>query len=222
MRLSFEEELEQLEARLQEEAALVLRSLRGALNALSRNDLDLADDVISFDDEVDRAFLEIEEGVQSLLARQTPVAGDLRRVLAIFRANLSLERMADYCVTVAKLTKLASGLPREPRLLEAVEEMGTRVEEMIRVALVSFQQRDVAQARRLTELDEAVDTANRRAVEEVIALGADVQRREWGLRMLVISRCVERIGDHAVDVGEQTAYLVTAEFHEFTDASHPA
>lgn len=221
MRLSFQEELEQLEASLQDEGALVLRSLRGALNALTRSDLELADDVIAFDDEVDAAYIGIEEGIQSLLARQTPVATDLRRVLAVFRVNMHLERMADYCVTVAKLTKLAEGLPGESGLLEALDEMGGRVEDMIRVALVSFAKRDVEQAHLLTDLDEAVDVTNRRAVEEVIALGADVDRREWGLRMLMISRCIERIGDHAVDIGEQTAYLVTAEFREFTDASHP-
>jgi phosphate transport system protein len=221
MRLSFQEELEQLEAALQEEGSLVLRSLRASLNALESHDLELADEVIAFDDDVDRAYIGIEEGVQSLLARQTPVASDLRRVLAIFRVNMHLERMADYAVTVAKLTKLVEGLPRGSRLLGALAEMGTRVEEMIRVALASFQRRDVEQARTLADLDEAVDVTNRRAVEEVIALGADPDAREWGLRMLMVSRCIERIGDHAVDIGEQTVYLVTAEFREFTDASHP-
>jgi phosphate transport system protein len=220
MRVSFHEELEQIETSIQQEGNLVLRSLRGALNALSRTDFGLADEVIAFDDEVDAAYAQIEGGVESLLARQTPVAGDLRRVLAVFRVNMHLERMADYAVTVAKLTKLAEGLPGEQKLLDALEEMGSRVEEMIRVALVSFQQRDVEQARTLAELDEAVDITNRRAVEEVIALGADADRREWGLRMLMVSRCIERIGDHAVDIGEQTVYLVTAQFAEFTDASH--
>jgi phosphate transport system protein len=220
MRLSYGGELEQIEASLQAEAALVLRSLRGALNALGQTDFQLADEVIAFDDEVDTAYLSIEHGVESLLARQTPVAGDLRRVLAVFRVNMHLERMADYAVTIAKLTKLAEGLPGERRLLDAIEEMGARVEDMIRVAMISFQQRDVEQARLLSDLDEAVDITNRRAVEEVIALGSDADRREWGLRMLMVSRCIERIGDHAVDIGEQTVYLVTARFAEFTDASH--
>jgi phosphate transport system protein len=220
MRVSFAEELEQIEAALQQEGALVLRSLRGAINALTQTDFELADEVIAFDDEVDAAYIGIENGVESLLARQTPVAGDLRRVLAVFRVNMHLERMADYAVTVAKLTQLAEGLRAEQTLLDALAEMGARVEDMIRVALVSFQQRDVAQAKLLAELDEAVDITNRRAVEEVIALGADAEKREWGLRMLMVSRCIERIGDHAVDIGEQTAYLVTAEFVEFTDASH--
>jgi phosphate transport system protein len=221
MRLTFQDELEQIEASLQAEGTLVLRSLRAALNALAQTDFELADEVIAFDDEVDAAYIAIERGVESLLARQTPVAGDLRRVLAVFRVNMHLERMADYAVTVAKLTKLAQGLPGEQKLLDALEEMGARVEDMIRVAMVSFQQRDVEQARLLSDLDEAVDITNRRAVEEVIALGSDAERREWGLRMLMVSRCIERIGDHAVDIGEQTVYLVTARFAEFTDASHP-
>jgi phosphate transport system protein len=221
MRLSFQEELQGLETSLQEEGTLVLRSLRGALNALRRNDLELADDVIAFDDEVDAAYIAIEQGIESLLARQTPVAGDLRRVLAGFRVNLHLERMGDYCVTIAKLTKLVEGLPAEQQLLDALEEMGSRVEDMIRVSLTSFALRDVEQAKQLVDLDEAVDVTNRRAVEEVMALGDLADRREWGLRMLMVSRCLERIGDHAVDIGEQTVYLVTAEFREFTDASHP-
>jgi phosphate transport system protein len=177
--------------------------------------------VIAFDDEVDAAYIGIEQGVESLLARQTPVAGDLRRVLAGFRVNLHLERMGDYCVTIAKLTKLVEGLPAEQQLLDALEEMGSRVEDMIRVSLTSFALRDVEQAKQLVDLDEAVDVTNRRAVEEVMALGDLADRREWGLRMLMVSRCLERIGDHAVDIGEQTVYLVTAEFREFTDASHP-
>ena len=77
MRVGFQEELDQLEASLQEEGELVLRVLRGALNALAQGDVELADDVIAFDDDVDRHYIQIEEGIQSLLARQTPVATDL-------------------------------------------------------------------------------------------------------------------------------------------------
>src|SRR6516165_4753229 len=139
MRVEFSEELSQLEAGLQEEGDLVLRALRSALNALARGDEELADEVISFDDEVDRRYVAIETGVQSLLARQTPVASDLRLVLAVLRVNLHLERMADYCVTVAKLTKLMGDLGvADDRILNALEEMGQRAEQMIRVALDAF------------------------------------------------------------------------------------
>jgi len=222
VRLSFQEELSQLEASLQEEGDLVLRALRSALNALARGDSELADEVIAFDDEVDKRYAAIEEGVQSLLARQTPVAGDLRLTLAILRVNLHLERMADYCVTVAKLTKLMGDLNvSEEAIAGSIEDMGQRAEQMIRVSLDAFADRDANKAYTLVELDELIDRANRNATEEVLSLGSSQQEREYGLRMLVVSRCVERIGDHAVDIGEQVAYLVTGEFREFSDASHP-
>ena len=177
--------------------------------------------MIAFDDEVDARYSQIEQTIESLLARQTPVAGDLRLVLALLHVNLHLERMADYCVTIAKLTKLMQELEiGESAILDSVLEMGERAEEMIKVALGSFADRDVDRAESLVELDELIDRANRRAVEDVLALGDSPEEREYGLRMLVVSRCVERVGDHAVDIGEQTAYLVTGEFREFTDASH--
>jgi phosphate transport system protein len=218
-RVTLQEELDQLEAGLQEEGELVLRSLRGALNALKAQDIELAEEVIGFDDEVDARYFAIEEGIQSLLARQNPVAGDLRLVLAVLHNNLHLERMADYCVTIAKLIKLVYGITPDQKLIVAFQEMGARDEEMIRAALDSFANRDVAGAEALVELDELVDRGNRRVVEHVLALGSNLTLREWGLRMIVVSRCLERIGDHAVDIGEQTAYLVTGEFREFTDAS---
>ncbi len=221
MRVTFQEELSQLEATLLEEGELVRRALRGAVKAVADSDADLADEVIDFDDEVDQQYVAIQDGIESLLARQTPVAIDLRLVLAMLHINLHLERMADYCVTIAKLVKLTAELPGEPRMVEAFEEMGERAEEMLRVALNSFSARNVVRAESLVELDELIDRANRRAVEQVLALGGDLSLHEWSLRMLVVSRCLERIGDHAVDIGEQTAYLVTAEFREFTDASHP-
>jgi len=208
MRVTFHEELEQLCAAVQEEGSLVLRSLRASMGALVHHDVELADEVIAFDDEIDRSYSEIEQGIESLLARQTPVAVDLRLVLAILHINLHLERMGDYCVTIAKLMKLADGLPEQPRLIEGIEEMGDRCEEMTRVALDSFAARDIETATSLVDLDELIDRVNRRAVER-------------GLRMLLVSRCLERIGDHAVDIGEQTAYLVSGEFREFTDASRP-
>jgi phosphate transport system protein len=220
MRATFQEELAQLETNLQEEGGLVLRSLRGVMTALGQRDVELADDVIAFDDEVDARYSEIEHGIESLLARQTPVAGDLRLVLALLHVNLHLERMADYCVTIAKLIKLTHGLPGEPRLLEGFEEMGDRAEQMIKVALASLANRDADQAETLVDLDELIDRANRRALHEILQFSGESELREWGMRMLLVSRCLERIGDHAVDIGEQTAYLVTGEFREFTDASH--
>jgi phosphate transport system protein len=222
MRTAFQQDLEVLEATLQEEGELVLRALRGAIKALETRDEELADEVIAFDDDVDERYVRIEEEIQLLLARQTPVATDLRLVLAILHVNLHLERMADYCVTIAKLTKLVPEVDPGPRFVEGFEEMGSRCEEMIRIALGSFGDRDLEGAESLVELDELIDRANRRVVERILELGSDPEMREYGLRMVIVSRALERIGDHAVDIGEQTAYLLTAEFREFTDASHPS
>jgi phosphate transport system protein len=219
LRISFQEELDRTEAALQEEGEHVLRALRGALNALWERDSELADEVIAFDDEIDRIYLDIEDSIQLLLARQTPVATDLRLVLALLHSNLHVERMGDYCVTIAKLIKLASEFEPEPALIDAFADMGARAEGMIRVALDAFASRDLERATSLVELDELIDRANRRVVGQVLALGSDPERLEWGLRMITVSRCLERIGDHAVDIGEQVAYLVTGEFREFTDAS---
>jgi phosphate transport system protein len=199
----------------------VLRALRGALNALVQQDDGLADEVIAFDDEIDGRYFTLEEGIQELLARQTPVASDLRLVLAMLHVNLHLERIGDYCVTIAKLVKLAPDVAPDRMFVTAFEEMGARAEEMIRVALDSFSTRNLEQAESLVELDELIDRANRRFVQNVLSFGRDPTLQEWGLRMIIVSRCFERIGDHAVDIGERTAYLVSGEFREFTDASHP-
>ena len=221
MRDEFHRELAALEATLQRESDLVLRSLRTALAALDQADGTLADEVIAFDDEVDRYFLAVEHQIQALLALQTPVARDLRLLLAMLHINLLLERSADGCVTIAKLSQLVSDVEPDPALVETLTEMGERAEEMLRVALDSFSRRDLAGAESLVELDELIDRANRRFVERLVDVMAEPEFREWGLRMVVVARTIERIGDRAVDVGEQTAYLLTAEFREFTDASHP-
>jgi phosphate transport system protein len=98
--------------------------------------------------------------------------------------------------------------------------MGARAAEMVRRALDAFAARDVQGARELVDLDELIDRTNRAVVDKVLAMSATPGMQEWGMRMIVVARCIERIGDNAVDIGEQTEYLVTGEFHEFSDASH--
>ena len=220
--MTIDEALDRIEAQLQEEGQRVLSAVRGAAKALQERDLELADEVIAFDDEIDSLFVGIEGSIQSMLALQTPVARDLRLLLAILHINLLLERTADGCVTIAKLSKLVADVDPDPALVDVLAEMGERAEEMVRVALDSFARRDLAGAESLVDLDEAIDRANRRFVERLVDVMNDASHREWGLRMVVVARTIERIGDRAVDIGEQTAYLLTAEFREFTDASHPA
>jgi phosphate transport system protein len=220
MRTEYHQELSELEAAFQEEGSLVVRAIRGAMNALEEQDVELADEVIAFDEEIDKRYLDIEKKIELILARQTPVASELRLVLAILHNNIHLERMGDQCVTIAKLTKLSARLHQEPGMVEGLEEMGSRAEEMTRIALDAFASRDVESSRALADLDELIDRTNRRVVEHVMALSGDPSRQEWGMRMIVVSRCLERIGDNAVDIGEQTNYLVTGEYREFVQSSH--
>jgi phosphate transport system protein len=220
--MAIDEALDQIEAELQKEGQRVVSAIRGATRALQERDVELADEVIAFDDEIDSLFLGIEGAIQALLALQTPVARDLRLLLATLHINLLLERTADGCVTIAKLSQLVSDVEPDPALVAVLVEMGERAEEMLQVALDSFAHRDLAGAESLVDLDELIDRANRRFVERLVDVMADPGMREWGLRMVVAARTIERIGDRAVDIGEQTAYLLTAEFREFTDASHPS
>ncbi len=220
-RIELATDLDQLEANLQEQGEVVVRAVRGAINAMVTQDAELCDEVIVFDDEIDRRYHDIERGIEEVLARQTPVATDLRLVLAILHNSLHLERIGDQSVTVAKLTKLTHHLETRRELIEGLQDMGDRAEEMVKVALDSFARRDVEAARALVDLDELIDRTNRHVTQQVLALASDPGSQEWGMRMIVVARCIERIGDNAVDIGEQTAYVVSGLFREFTDASHP-
>ena len=220
MRAEFRHRLDSLEAGLQEQGELCLRAVRGAVTALSSQDAELCDEVIAFDDEIDGRYHRIERLIEETLALETPVAGDLRLVLAVLHAAIHLERIGDQAVTIAKLTKLTADLETQHDLVEGLCEMGERCEEMVRIALDSFSKRDLERARSLADLDELVDRTNRRVSDKVLEMAASPGLQEWGMRMVVVARCLERIGDNAVDIGEQTAFLVTGEFHEFGDASH--
>ena len=142
-------------------------------------------------------------------------------MLAILHDSIHLERIGDQCVTIAKLTKLASELEPRHELVEGLTEMGERAEEMVegRARLVLALATSSAPAG-LVDLDELIDRTNRRVSDQVLTMASTPGAQEWGMRMIVVSRCIERMGDNAVDIGEQTAFLVTGEFHEFTDASH--
>jgi len=219
-RVEFQASLDGLEATLQEQGALVLRALRGAVDVLRTQDVELCDEVVAFDDEVDARYHGIERSIALLLAQQSPVATDLRLVLAILHNSIHLERIGDQCVTIAKLTKLAAELEPRTDVVAGLTEMGERAEEMVKIALDSFATRDVERAHGLVDLDELIDRSNHRVSDQVLSMASTPGTQEWGIRMIIVARCIERIGDNAVDIGEQTAFIVTGEFHEFTDASH--
>jgi len=221
IRRRFHEELRALEDEVQRTGTQAQLLLERALQALAGGDPAICDEVISGDDEVDQLYLDVERRSLHLFALQTPVASDLRLLTALLHINLHLERIADQAVNLAKITKLAHGLPPNPTVLQHLEEMGALALGMVGAAMAALARRDLELARKLPELDEPIDRLNRGMLGQVLGVSDDKQRLEWGIRMYVVSRQLERVGDNAVDIGEQVAFLVTGEFREFTDASHP-
>jgi phosphate transport system protein len=124
-------------------------------------------------------------------------------------------------VNIAKITKSADGLPANPTVLQHLEEMGALALRMVGAAMAALARRDLELARKLPEMDDPLDRLNRGMLQQVLEASDDKRVLEWGIRMYVVSRQIERIGDNAVDIAEQVAFLVTGEFREFTDASHP-
>jgi phosphate transport system protein len=221
VRRRFHDEQRDLEIAIQRTGAEAQRLFEKALEALANGDAALCDQVIEGDDVVDRLYLDVEQRILNLFALQTPVASDLRLLTVLLHVNLHLERVADQAVNLAKIAKLTADLPQNPRILRQLEEMGECALRMLATAMVALARRDLALARRLPEMDDPIDLLNRGMLQEVLDASEDRAMLEWGIRMHLVSRQIERIGDNAVDIGEQVAFLVTGEFHEFTDASHP-
>jgi len=220
VRRHYHDELRGLEARIQTMGAAAQSQLDAAVQALSAEDTSLCDQIIAGDDVIDNLYLGVERTILDLFALQTPVASDLRLLTVLLHINLHLERIGDMAVTLAKIAKLAAGLPRSEAVLRHLDEMGGIALKMVGAAMDAFARRDLALCRQLPALDEPIDRLNRGMLAEILTIADDKRMLEWGIRMHVVSRQIERVGDHAVDIGEQVAFLVTGEFEEFTDASH--
>ena len=220
-RKRFHDELAALEAEILQMGERAQRAVDRAVRALARRDAPLAHEVIEEDDALDAMYKDIEERTFNLLATQTPVASDLRLVFAILHTSVHLERVGDQAVNIAKMALATMDLPASPTIVSHLEEMGEVVSSMLRTALDAFIRRDAELAVQLETMDEPVDRLNRNMYREVAILASDLQALEWGIRMNVVSRQLERVGDNAVDIGEQVVFLRTGEFKEFSDASHP-
>jgi phosphate transport system protein len=220
-RTRFHEELDALEGDILAMGELSERAVARAVEALIQNDEPEAAAVIEGDDAVDEKYLHVEQGILQLLALQTPVAGDLRLISSMLHINLHLERVGDMAVNIAKIYRSVRDLPGSPTILSQIQEMDDVVRPMIRTAMEAFSRRDLELCLRLPDMDDPVDRLNLGMYKEVAALAADEQRLNWGLRMILVARQLERVGDHSVDIGEQVGFLLTGEFREFTDASHP-
>jgi phosphate transport system protein len=221
-RVQFQDELSELERHALGGLQLVVGALDRALESLQHQDVELASMVIADDDRIDGRYLEVHQGILSLLALQAPVAGDLRLVAALLHVIKHVERMGDQCVNMAKLVPLDGyEPPAEQTMLDLIQRMGDQARQQVIQCGQAFERRDVAMAQDLVRQDDVIDELNREVFRRALELGDELDRREWAMHMMLVGRCIERIGDNAVDIGEQTAFVVTGLFREFEDASHP-
>ena len=221
-RRHFQEELHNLEEMALGGLDMVIAALDRTLEALDHRDVELASMVIDDDDRIDGRYLEVHQGVLSLLALQTPVATDLRTVAALLHVIHHIERIGDQCVNIAKLIPLSGHSPPvDDRILARINRMGQLVRSEISQAKQAFALRDAGLAEDLVRQDDEVNRLNRECFSRALEIGDEPDRREWASYMMLVARSLERIGDHAVDIGEQAAFVVTGLFREFSDASHP-
>jgi phosphate transport system protein len=223
-RLHFQQQLQELEKRALGGLDVVVEQLDRTLEALAHQDVELAQMVIGDDDRVDGRYLEVHQGILSLLATQAPVAGDLRLVAALLHVIVHVERMGDQCVNIAKLIPLSGYEPpvRE-EVLQALLKMGAYARSEVLQCKAAFTARDVALAQDLIRQDREINKLNREIFRMGLDIGDDPDTREWAMHMILVARAIERIGDNAVDVGEQVAFVATGLFPEFSDhAPHSA
>ncbi|HET8953034.1 MAG TPA: phosphate signaling complex protein PhoU, partial [Solirubrobacteraceae bacterium] len=199
---------------------MVVTAMDRTLEALEHQDIELASIVVADDDRLDGRYLEVHQGILSLLALQAPVAGDLRVVAALLHVIRSAERMGDQCVNIAKLLPIVGHeAPVDEEMRAKIAKMGVLARSEVAQAKQAFLLRDVDLAQDLVRQDESVNKLNREVFQRAVETGGDVDSREWAMTMMLVARALERIGDNAVDIGEQTAFVVTGLFREFSDAS---
>ncbi len=221
-RHNYREALKTLERQAMEGLDLVDGQLERALGSISTQDVELAGLVIADDDRIDGRYLEVHQGVLSLLARQSPVAGDLRIVAALLHVIRCVERMGDQCVNIAKLVPLSGyESPQDQEILNAIERMGELARSQVLQAKQAFATRDVELARDLARQDREINRLNREIFKRAVEIGDELELREWAMLMILVARCMERVGDNTVDIAEQVVFVVTGLFREMADASSP-
>jgi phosphate transport system protein len=221
-RVHYSEELGRLEEQGLGGLDMVISALERTMEATQHQDIELAQLVIADDDRIDGRYLEVHQSLITLLATQHPVATDLRLISALLHVLKSIERMGDQCVNICKLIPLAGHEPpADEEMLRRILMMGKQVRTEITQAKRAFERRDVEMARDLVRQDDVVDNLNRECFHLALEIGDDADKREWAMTMMLAARALERVGDNAVDIGEQVAFVVTGLFREFEDASHP-
>jgi phosphate transport system protein len=218
----FQHQLLELEERALGGLDLVVEQLDRTLEALEHQDIELAEIVIADDDRIDGRYMEVHQAILSLLALQAPVAGDLRLVAALLHVLKAIERMGDQCVNIAKLIPLSGhDPPVRENVLERLLKMGACARTEVLQCKAAFAARDVELAEDLVRQDREINRLNREIFRMALEIGDDHDTREWAMHMVLVARALERVGDNAVDIGEQVVFVVTGLFSEFLDSSHP-
>lgn len=209
-RKSFHQHLEDLYLDVLRMANITVDIIERTRRAFAKLDRDLAQGIIDGDDEVDDYVKKIEGNGIELLARQAPVAIDLRTIIVIMRLATHLERVADLCVNISKAVLNLEGYTLSPWISENMDEMFLGAVRMLVCAVDSFKERDESKAEGLSKMDDTVDRINRSFLK---GTNRDSEEEvDLVIRVVMISRFIERIADHAVDIGEDVRYMITGQF----------
>ncbi|HEY5493761.1 MAG TPA: phosphate signaling complex protein PhoU [Candidatus Anoxymicrobiaceae bacterium] len=214
IRKTFHEQLDELYRDLLKMANTTVETIEQTRAAFASLDTAKAKGVMDDDDVLDHFVKKIEETGIELLARQAPVAIDLRTIIVIMRVAQHLERVGDLCVNISKAIVNLEGYTMSPWIQENMDEMFQRSIKMTLRAMEAFKERDLAKAKDLSKMDDTVDRINRTFLTSYNK--ESEEELELVIRVVMIARFIERIADHAVDVGENVSYMMTGEFVEFS------
>jgi phosphate transport system protein len=212
-RLHYQEELRRLQLGVLDELDAVEQQLSLVLQLLPTADRAAAEQVVRRDEDVDRRYAALQTDLMAVIARQAPVAGDLRLVTALLHISRMVERIGDQCVNVAKLATVAGPPPAGTEgLADCVVEMGRQTLVAVRGAAAAMRERDVGLTDALAERDQEVNELNRTCFNRAIELGSEQSARAWATGMILVARAFERIGDNAVDIGAHLRFAATGDF----------
>jgi phosphate transport system protein len=220
LRKGFHHELEEVRINLIRLAAAVIEAIPRATTILLEGDLDGADELIRSDDAIDALSLEVEERCYQILALQAPVASDLRQLVAIVKMVGDIERSADLTVNICKAARRIYGHELDPRLRGLIMRMSEQAQQLFSAALTAFELNDAAMAAAIDDMDSFLDGLQREFVRTIFESheGEKIDL-QVAIQMAMIARFYERIGDHAVNIGERVQYLVTGWLPEHKGAA---
>jgi phosphate transport system protein len=214
-RLRFQSDMRVLDEQTLGGLDSVISQLDRTIESITYQDVELAGMVVAGDAEIDRCYLDVHQGVRSLLLLQAPVADDLRLLLALLQSVRCIERMGDQCVNIAKLVPLSGyEAPKDNTILDLLSKMTSSVRQQVKDAREAFQTRRLTLARDLVRQDQDVNRVNRQISMRAVEVGDELEIREWAMFMILVARCLERIGDNAVEIAEQTVFVITGLFRE--------